>query len=512
MSTRKGSRYDAVVIGGGHNGLVAAFYLARHGLRTLVLERRSFVGGACATEELFDGYQVSSCSFVCYMLQDRVINDMRLHDHGFRYFNPDPVNFLPYLDGQSMLIWNDVQRTAEQIKPLDATGAKNYADWLQYWRKAAGILQEFFLTSPPSLAELHSAAKAQNQGTLLEDLLESSIADVSERYFSTDRTQSAFAYIQDAGDPRRPGSAITEAYYHCAMFTDLGWALVEGGMGTITAAMASAAREAGVEIRTDAEVERIEIDTARTEGVRLSDGTEISSPLVVSNADPKRTYLRLVPPGSLSEEFLEQVRALSTDVGYLKFHSIMSQAPDVSSYIAEPPPLCNMFINPGLSAWTEAWNEASTGSVASRPIVNLQIPTIYDDTLTSKSGHVVSAYVPFVPTQLDWDAERDNVGENLIDYVTEYIPNFRRDMEEWRLFTPLDLERRVSLTDGNIRHLDMVPSQFLGNRPLPGAGYRTPLAGLYLCGAGTHPGGEVTGAPGHNAAMQVLADMRHMAK
>jgi phytoene dehydrogenase-like protein len=515
----EGSRQDAIIVGGGHNGLVAAFYLAQAGLKVTVLERRDFVGGACATEELFEGYRISSCSYVCWMLQSKVIEDMQLRQRGFEYKVLDPIQFNPYRDGSHLFYWMDDDRTQEELRRLSEHDARNYTEYNKFWSRAASLVNHFLLKDPPTLAEVMDYAREQGEEELFEWLLTHSVADVCDRYFEDTRIKASLVQVEDIGDPWAPGSAWAEAYFHCSEFTDLGgYAVVKGGMGAITASMADACRERGVDLRTGTEVEEILVADGRVRGVRLASGEEMEAGLVLSNADPKRTFLKLVDRNALPADFRTQVKNLSTKTSYLKFHAIMDRPPDTSRYLGrEPKPeeVSYIHIAPSLEHYRNAYEEIRAGEPATEPIVHIQIPSVYDNTLTERDGHIVSIWALYAPPKLargTWEERREGVGNALIDYVAEFVPNFRKDMREWRLFTPADLEQRVGLTDGNIRHLDVLPGQFMSQRPMPGAGYSTPLDGLYLCGSGTHPAGEVSGAPGHNAAHAVLREVDSRAK
>jgi phytoene dehydrogenase-like protein len=504
----QGTGYDAIVVGGGHNGLVAAFYLARAGLRVVVVERRGIVGGACSTEELFEGYRLSTCSYICWILQSKIVADLDLPRHGLAC---TPIESSLYLfpDGAHLLFkGHNAQQEVARLNPRDAA---NLARWNAFWYRAAGLIQPFMLQDPPSPDQLRLHARSIDEEALLDRLWTSSVADICTGHFEDSRVQGALVHVEDMGDPWAPGSAWTETYHHLGGFTR-GGGVVTGGMGAITQAMASAAAERGAEIRVGAEVTRILTDAGRVRGVRLASGEELVAPTVLSNADPKRTYLRLLEPGAVGPEVRRRVEGLGTRTAYLKFHSIMARLPDVSRYFGrEPTPreASHIHISPSLEHFQRAYEQAQRGEPAAEPIVHIQIPSTYDPSLTARDGHAVSIwamYAPPAPARGTWEERRQEVGEALIDYVSGFLPNFRRDMRAWLLFTPQDLEDRLGLTDGNIRHLDMRPEQFFGQRPMGGAGYRTPIEGLYLCGAGTHPGGEVSGAPGHNAAHAVLRD------
>jgi phytoene dehydrogenase-like protein len=282
-------------------------------------------------------------------------------------------------------------------------------------------------------------------------------------------------------------------------------------MGAITQAMARAAEEAGATIHTGSGVDRILVDDdRRVRGVRLSTGEEVQARVVLSNADPTRTYLGLLEPDVLPTDHRQRVERLSVTTSYLKMHCVLDRLPDLSGHLGREAELRDvgyLHLAPSLETFRDAHAEAMAGRPASRPVVHIQIPTVYDTSIRDGDGHMASVWAMYAPPVLKegtWDERRDEVGRDLLAYIDRFIPGFTDGVREWMLLTPKDMEDRIGLTRGNIRHLDMIPDQFLGNRPLPGAGYATPIEGLYLCGAGTHPGGEVSGGPGHNAAHAVL--------
>ena len=463
--------YDAIILGGGHNGLVAAAYLARAGLSVLLLERRDILGGACVTEELFPGYRFSTCSYVAHLLQGKVVDDLRLRQHGFAVYHLDPFRFQPYPDGTHLLGWDDVDRTAAGIARLSAHDAAAYPRWMDFWRRAAGLLHPYFLTPPPTLRELTRRAAGTHDEAVLEALLTRSMADLVEAYFDSEPVKAAMIQAQDA-------------------------------------------RQFGAAIRTEADVRQVTVQDGHARGVELTGGEMVTSRVVLSNADPKSTFLRLVGADHLPDGFLRRVRLLSTRAAYLKFHAALCELPDFSRYLgADPDPrtLALVKICPSTEYFAQSWRDALQGRPSRTPVMEVQIPSVYDPTMAPLGHHVMSIWVLYAPVQPQegtWDELRQPVGEHLIDVLASYAPNPREAIVDWSLLTPWDIEQRVGMTDGNIRHLDMVPSQFLAQRPLPGwSNYQMPIEGLYLCGAGTHPGGEVTGAPGHNAAAAVMQDL-----
>ena len=510
-------RYSAIVVGAGHNGLVAANYLAKAGNRVLVLERRDFVGGACVTEELFPGFRVSSCSYICHLLQGKVIDDLELRRYGLEIYPLEPSRFIPLPDNKYILIWHDDERTAGEIGRISPGDAKRYKDWVAFWERASGILHRYFFTDPPTLAEVAATVRGTSDEATFERMLTGNMKDLVEEYFESDLVRAAFIDAQDAGDARAPGSIMAVAYIRCNLFTDAeNLGIPKGGMGGITQAMARAAQANGVEIKTGVEVERIAVRDGRATGVILPSGDTIEADVVLSNADPKRTFLTLVDGDALEPAFLEGIKRLKTDVSYLKLHFALRDLPDFSSYLGknfDPRYLALIRICPSVEYFEQSWDDARRGKPSTCPVMHLQIPSVYDDTLTPSGQHVMSAwimYAPVSPREGSWDDIKGRVGEHVIDTIAQYAPNFRDTIIDWDLFTPLDLERRVYLTDGNIRHLDITSQQMLAQRPNRQlSSYRTPIDGLYLCGAGTHPGGEVTGAPGHNAARAVLRDWEH---
>lgn len=506
--------HDAIIVGGGHNGLVAAAYLAAAGMDVLLLERRHLLGGACVTEELFPGYRFSACSYICHLLQAKVIDDLELRRYGFEVFPLDPERFQPFADGRRLLVWDDVERTQEEIGRFSRRDAESYPRWLAFWKRAAAIIHPHLLRPPPGLGEIAARARRAGDEAFLERLLKVSMKEVVCSFFESEPVRGTFVHAHDVGDPGAPGSAWCYAYIKCNLLgraRDKG--IVKGGMGGITRAMARAARARGAVLREGVEVERVLVEDGRAAGVALSDGTGIRARVVVSNADPKRTFLKLVGRGELGADFADRVERLQTRAAYLKFHAALSALPDFSSYFDgdfDPRYLAEGKICPSIAYLERCWDEARRGELARSPVMEVQIPSGYDPGMAPPGHHVMSVWALYAPVRLRrgrWEDRRREAGESLIDTLSAFAPNLREVMVDWSLFTPADMERRVGLTDGNIRHLDIVPDQFLANRPLAGwADYRTPIANLYLCGAGTHPGGEVTGAPGHNAAAAILRD------
>lgn len=508
------AQYSAIVVGGGHNGLVAANYLARQGNSVLVLERRDFVGGACITEELFPGFRVSSCAYICHLLQEKVIDDLELRKHGLEIYEMDPVSFSPLPGGNHVMRWHDDERTAESIARISPADGARYHDWVAFWEQAGGIIQRYFLTEPPTLAEVAADVRGTPDEAVFERMLTGNMKDLVEEYFESPLVRACFIDAQDAGDVRAPGSIMAVAYIRSDILTpDENFGIPKGGMGAITQSMARSAEAQGVEIRLNSEVRQILANDGRANGVLLANGERIYADAVLSNADPKRTFLSLMDADDVPDALLSDVRRAKTNTAFLKFHAALDELPDFSAYLGQdydPKALAYMRICPSVEYFERSWDDAKAGRPSSSPIMFVQIPTVYDDTLTPPGKHVMSVWSMYAPVQLregTWQEARQAVGEHLIDTISQYAPNFRDVLLDWELFTPVELEERVGLTDGNIRHLDITSQQMFAGRGSRGiSGYRTPIEGLYMCGAGAHPGGEVTGAPGHNAAHALLRE------
>ncbi len=507
----------AVIVGAGHNGLVAAGYLARAGLDVQVLERRDVVGGAAVTEEWFPGYRISTCSYVCHILQKKVIDELELRKYGFHVYPIDPMRVHPFPNGKVITFWHDDEKTVDEVRKISPEDADAWMDWANLWHRAVRILSSYYLGPPPSLTELAERFHEEGEEELLETLLTVPYRDLIDRYFVSDEIKAAVSNgATDVGDISAPGSSYLIGLYRFSAFRDdtENYGIVRGGMGGITQSMARSAEAAGVSIRTGAEVERIVTQSGRAVGVQLVDGEVLEADIVLSNADPKRTFLKLLEEDDLDTEFIDEVSALKTMSGSAKFLCSLRELPDFSGYLGSeynPEHLAMISLCPSVEQSEITWSEAKNGRIPDTPIIQVQIPSVYDKTVAPDGRHVLSLWVLFLPTHVrdgSWAEKRQEFGERLIDEVTKYAPNFRDAIIDWTLLTPEDIEERIGLTDGNIRHIDMIPQQMMSRRPMPGwSDYRTPVEGLYLCGAGTHPGGEVTGAPGHNAAHVVLEEL-----
>jgi phytoene dehydrogenase-like protein len=527
------SQYDAIVIGAGHNGLTAAAYLAGAGLSTLVLERREIVGGCCVTEEIAPGCRASTTSYIASMLRPEVIRDLRLASHGLRMVPCDPPLLVPFPDGRIIRWQSDRQRTVEEFRQYSERDAKTFLRVDDQLKKLARYLQPFFLEPPPkieargldALGELLRIGKRFRSITgdeigQLVAFMSGSLGEFLDRNYESDEVKTLFLannVYGKHGGPYQPGTAIGLLFHLLSGGEhDLqGFSgHVMGGMGAITSALAAAGRQRGVEIRTSASVARILVRDGCTCGVALEDGTEITGKVVLSNVDPKRTFLGLVEEKELPSEFRRQISGIKMAGPCAKVNFVLSEEPRVRGMATNTTPGERSLFTlvPSLEFAERCYDIAKFGDIPEEPWVDCVVASNVDDTLAPKGRHVMTCFVQYVPYKLrqgTWDENRELLGDRVVKKIAEYAPNVPGAIVARQVITPLDLERTYGLTEGNIFHGDLNLEQLFFMRPVPGwAQYRTPINGLYLCGAGAHPGGGVTGAPGHNAARQVLRDFR----
>jgi phytoene dehydrogenase-like protein len=524
--------YEALVVGAGHNGLTAAAYLARGGLRTLVLERRERVGGCCVTEELAPGCRASTTSYIASMLRPEVIRDLELARQGLRMVPCDPALFVPFPDGRSLAWWSEPERTLAEIERFSPRDAQTFAHVDRRLKALARYLQPFFLEPPPDvhaggwaglLQSLRLARRFRGvSGAEIAELvafLTGSLGDFLDRHYESDAVKTlilANNVYGKHGGPYQPGTALGLLFHLLSggEHEQQGfYGHVIGGMGAITQAMARAASGFGAEIRTAAPVARIAVRHGRTTGVVLEDGSEIAAEVVLSNADPKHTFLELVEEG-LPEGFRAAVRGIKMDGPCAKLNLVLAEEPRVTAMPRgfERSQRALFTLVPSLDFAERCYDTAKRGELPEELWVDCVVASNVDETLAPAGRHVMTCFVQYVPYRLrdgGWDAMREPLGDRVVRKIGEYAPNVPGAVLHRQVLTPLDLERTYGLTEGNIFHGDLSLEQLFFMRPVPGwSQYRTPIAGLYLCGAGAHPGGGVTGAPGHNAAKQVLRDLR----
>jgi phytoene dehydrogenase-like protein len=525
--------YDAIVVGAGHNGLTAAAYLAHAGLSTLVLERREIVGGCCVTEEIAPGCRVSTTSYIASMLRPEVIRDLRLGEFGLRMVPCDPAIQVAFPDGKVVPWWAERERAVAEFRKYSVKDADTFVRVDDQLKRLARYLQPFFLEPPPEIetgslqgwADLFRVGKrfrSITNGDLAELILflTGSLGEFLDHNYESEVIKTLFLannVYGKHGGPYQPGTAIGLLFHLLsggAEEVQGFYGHVMGGMGSITQALAAAGQKLGVEIRTSAPVARIDTRHGKVRGVVLEDGTEIRSKLVLSNADPKRTFLKMVDSSELSGEFLHAIRGIKMEGPCAKVNTVLSEEPRFTGTPAQYTPLERTFytIVPSLEFAEKCYDTAKFGGIPEELWVDCVVCSNADDSLVPKGKHVLTCFVQYVPYHLrqgTWDENRELLGDRVVKKIGEHAPNVPNSILTRQVLTPLDLERTYGLTEGNIFHGDLRLEQLFFMRPVPGwSQYRMPIDGLYLCGAGTHPGGGVTGAPGHNAARQVLRDWK----
>lgn len=533
MNTPARTTYDAIVVGGGHNGLTAAAYLARAGLNTLVLERRDLVGGCCVTEEIAPGCRASTTSYIASMLRPEVIRDLKLTEHGLRMLPCDPAIQVAFPDGRVVPWWADRDRAVAEFRKHSPRDAEMFVRVDDQLKKLARYLQPFFLEPPPQLgtksaagwSDLFRVGKrfrniSSHEISQLVALLTGSLGEFLDRTYESDTLKTLFLannVYGKHGGPYQPGTAIG-LLFHLLSGGEDGrqgfFGHVMGGMGAITEALAAAGQKLGVEIRTSASVAQIDTRNGRVRGVVLEDGTEVRGQVVLSNADPKRTFLKMLPESELPSEFVHAIRGVKMAGPCAKVNLALAEEPHFTGTPASHAPLERTFYTlvPSLEFAERCYDISKFGEIPEELWVDCVIASNADDSLAPAGTHIMTCFVQYVPYHLrrgTWDENRDLLGDRVIRKIAEHAPNVATSIIARQVLTPLDLERTYGLTEGNIFHGDLTLEQLFFMRPVAGwSQYRTPIEGLYLCGAGAHPGGGVTGAPGHNAAQQALRDWR----
>ncbi|MEM7283394.1 MAG: NAD(P)/FAD-dependent oxidoreductase [Pseudomonadota bacterium] len=523
--------FDIVVIGAGHNGLVAANYLAMGGKRVCVLERRHVVGGAAVTEEFHPGYRNSIASYVVSLLRPEVIHDLELKRHGYQTL---PLNnsFYPGLDGEYLLLTNDEAHNRREFEKFSATDYESAEHFHEIVDRVGEIFVKQWLREPPRLsnggiADLISTLKLGMDFKKLDEdtryrfmqIMIGTPATVINRWFESDKIKAMFAQHclpANYASLHQPGSSLP-MLHHAVGGVDGekgAWALVKGGMGGITQAMAKSAEEKGVVIRTDAAVQEIIVSKNRVTGVRLQNGETIDSRCVAANTDPKRTFLQFLGKEHLPESFAKDISVLRQESASLRINLALSGLPNFACLPGEDigeHHRASISIIESMDHVEQAYRSARSGVPANPTMIEAIIPSTIDDSLTQPGHHVMSLLCKYMPYQLadgtTWDEQKQSVVDDILGYLTRYIPNLPDIHVATQCLTPKDIERVFGMTGGDICHAKLEPDQLFSARPHPDAAqYATPVPGLYLCGSGAHPGGGVTGAPGHNAARRILKD------
>jgi len=525
--------YDVVIIGGGHNGLVCACYLAGAGLKVRVLERRAIVGGAAVTEEFAPGFRNSTAAYTVSLLNPKIIRELKLAEHGLRVVERPFANFLPLPDGRSFRLGPTLSDTQREIAHFSARDAQRLPDYYSTIETAAESLRRLVLETPPNMGGgwrdwlralslgrrvAHMTRPAQRD---LWELVTRSAGELLDYWFESDPIKAVFGFDAQVGhfaSPYSPGSAYVLLHH---AFGEVNgkrgtWGHAMGGMGAVSEAIAAEARARGVEISTGAEVIAVRVKGGRVSGVALRDGTEIEAGAVAGAVNPKLLYLRMLEPGALDADFRSRIERWRCASGSFRMNVALSELPDFACLPgkqAQPHHSSGIIIAPSLAYMERAYFDARTLGYARAPIVEMLIPSTVDTTLAPQGKHVASLFCqhfdPVLPDGQSWDDAKEAAADIVVETVNRYAPNFKQSIIARKILSPLDLEREFGMIGGDIFHGALTLDQLFSARPVLGyADYRSPVRGLYLCGAGAHPGGGVTGAPGHNAAREILRDFR----
>ncbi len=527
---------DAIIVGAGHNGLVCAAYLGMAGYKVTLVEKRDVVGGAAVTEEFHPGFRNSVAAYTVSLLNPTVIRDLELHRHGLTILERRALNFLPSEDGRYLLTGEG--RTKSEIAKFSTRDAENYDAFSDELNDIADVLRDMVLQAPPNLVQgwssrgigelLRLAGMGQRLRRLdierqraLLDLFAKSAADYLDRRFESDPVKAVFGFDAVVGNyasPYTPGSAYV-LLHHC--FGEVNgkkglWGHAVGGMGAISQAMAKAAIAHGATIETGTGVREVIVEKDRASGIVLDDGRTLRARAVIANVNPRLLYEKLVPSGALPSPFLSRMKHWKCGSGTFRMNVALSELPSFTALPgreAADHHTAGIILAPSLAYMDRAYDDARKSGWSREPIVEMLIPSTLDDTLAPKGAHVASLFCQHVAPQLpdgsSWDHHRETVADLMIATVDKYAPGFKQSVIARAALTPLDLERKFGLIGGDIFHGAMSLDQIFSARPMLGyADYRSPVAGLYICGSGTHPGGGVTGAPGHNAAKVIAGDLR----
>ena len=525
--------FDALIVGGGHNGLTCACYLAGAGYRVRVLERRAVVGGAAVTEEFLPGFRNSAAAYTVSLLHPKVIRDLRLAENGLKIVGRPLANFLPLSDKAYFKVGNTLTETQSELARFSARDAQRLPGYLAMLERAGAVMRNLLLRTPPNLGGgVRSAFAALRLGYRIRkagmaerrdffDLMAKSAGDLLDSWFESAPIKAAFGFDAVVGNyasPYAPGSAYVLLHHVIGEVNGRrgAWGHAVGGMGAITQAMAKEAEARGVEITTGCEVHKVLVDDRGAQGVQLVNGSVVDGRCVVANVDPRRLYLKLLDEHVLDADLVRRMRNYKCGSATFRMNVALSELPDFTCLPGrhlQPHHQSGIILAPSLAYMEQAYFDARTYGCSRAPIIEMLIPSTVDSTLAPSGKHVASLFCQHfaydLPKGLEWDGIRESAADHVLDTVTRYAPNFKGAVLGRSILSPVDLEREYGLTGGDIFHGALTLDQLWSARPVLGhADYRGPVRGLYLCGAGAHPGGGVSGLPGHNAAREILRDLR----
>jgi phytoene dehydrogenase-like protein len=512
-------RYDVAIIGAGHNGLVAANYLARAGQKVAVLEARDVVGGACVSEELIPNSHWSSCAFIAGLLRPEIVRELELNRFGLEMYQSDVLSFSLFRDGSHMFLHRELDMTLREIERHSPKDAPRFIEFGARLKRFADLATPWLLQPPPTRSEVLRKFEEAGEEQLFNEFVLLSTRDLLDRYFESEHLKGLltfFGMVSIWGGPSTPGTAYVYGHHSWGEFNGhFGqYGFVKGGMGGITLALANAARAHGVEVRTGSPVDSLLVENGKARGVRLVGGDEIVADTVISNADPKRSLLRLVDPGDLDADFRSAVESIDQRGSMARVHLLIDELPaylgfDSSEGIQHHG---HQMLGASVENFEATWEAQRRGTIPDSYVIEAVIQSTTDPTLAPAGQHTLTLGVQQLPYELadgkTWDDIKESWTDKVVAELIQYAPNLDGHILDRVTITPLDLERDYLITEGNIFHGQMYLDQLFSARPLPAiSSYRTPIGGYYLCGAGMHPGGGVMGAPGHNAAKVVLADL-----
>jgi phytoene dehydrogenase-like protein len=513
------AEFDAIIIGGGHNGLVTAAYLARAGARVAVLEQRSVLGGAAVTEEPWPGFRINTFSYAAGLLRPKIVDDLELARFGYETILLEPDVYVPFPDGRSITLWNDLEKTLREIRKFSEVDARAYPKYLEYWDNVLELVEPLLLAPPAPLSELLQLFPGDRMERLVRELFLLSGAEMLDEWFESDQLKAPLctsAIIGTLLGPRSPGTAYVLLHHKLGHVngTAHAWGVAKGGMGAISASIARAAEHYGAVLRPDAPVRRILVTDGKTVGVETQDGRQWSAPIVASSVDARHTFLDLLPPDALDADFVRAVRRIKSRGAALKFNAALDGLPDFVADPGAPRAHHRGFVDiiPSIDYAERAYEDARRGQFSASPFMDCIFQSVLDPSVAPAGSHTMTCFVQYAPRDLangNWEEAKPAAAETVLRTLEAYAPNLRRVIRHWQIISPEDIERTIGMTGGNIFQGDITPDQLFTFRPVPGwAGYRTPIRGLYLCGSAAHPGGGVMGAPGHNAARTILEDIR----